>query len=90
MLDISRKRNLGLLIGRVCRWTCMLFLDDDISKLNVPELSAAAALLVKYPVVGLQVRKYPDASVVGHARRLTGRRQEPFVSGGSLLSTRSA
>jgi len=37
-LDISRKRNLGLLIGRVCRWTRMLFLDDDISKLNVPKL----------------------------------------------------
>jgi hypothetical protein len=36
-------------------------------------------------VVGFQVNKYPDASVVGHARRLTGRRQEPFVSGGSLL-----
>jgi hypothetical protein len=84
-LDISRKRNLGLLLGRVCRWTRMLFLDDDIRKLNVPKLSAAAALLDDYPVVGLQVKKYPDASVVGHARRLTGRRQEPFVSGGSLL-----
>jgi hypothetical protein len=84
-LDISRKRNLGLLIGRVCGWQRMLFLDDDIRKLNVPKLSSAAALLDDYPVVGLQVRKYPDASVVGHARRLTGRRQEPFVSGGSLL-----
>lgn len=84
-LDISRKRNLGLLIGRVRGWTRMLFLDDDIRKLNVPKLSSAAALLDDYPVVGLQVKKYPDASVVGHARRLTGRRQEPFVSGGSLL-----
>ena len=84
-LDISRKRNLGLLIGRVCGWTRMLFLDDDIRKLNVAKLSSAAALLDEYPVVGLQVKKYPDASVVGHARRLTGRRQEPFVSGGSLL-----
>ena len=84
-LDISRKRNLGLLIGRVCGWTRMFFLDDDIRKLNVAKLSSAAALLDNYPVVGLQVRKYPDASVVGHARRLTGRRQEPFVSGGSLL-----
>ena len=63
----------------------MLFLDDDIRKLNAAKLSSAAALLDDYPVVGLQVRKYPDASVVGHARRLTGRRQEPFVSGGSLL-----
>lgn len=84
-LDISRKRNLGVLIGRVCGWTRMLFLDDDIRRLNVAKLSSAAALLDDYPVVGLQVRKFPDASVVGHARRLTGRRQEPFVSGGSLL-----
>jgi hypothetical protein len=84
-LDISRKRNLGLLIGHVCRWQRMLFLDDDIRKLSVAKLSSAAALLDDYPVVGLQVRKFPDASVVGHARRLTSRRQEPFVSGGSLL-----
>lgn len=84
-LDISRKRNLGLLIGRVCGWTRMLFLDDDIRKLHVAKLCSAAALLDKYPVVGLQVRKYPDASVVGHARRLAGRRQELFVSGGALL-----
>jgi len=84
-LDISRKRNLGLLIGRVCGWTRLVFLDDDIRKLNTAKLSSAAALLDDHPVVGLQVRKYPDASVVGHARRLTGRRQEPFVSGGSLL-----
>jgi hypothetical protein len=84
-LDISRKRNLGLLIGRVCSWTRMLFLDDDIRKLNLAKLSSAGALLDYFPVVGLQVRKYPDASVVGHARRLTGRQQVPFVSGGSLL-----
>ena len=83
--DISRKRNLGLIIGRACGWTRMLFLDDDIRKLSVAKLSSAAALLDEYPVVGLQVNKYPDASVVGHARRLTGRRQEPFISGGSLL-----
>ena len=84
-LDISRKRNLGLIIGRGCGWTRMLFLDDDIRKLSVAKLSSAAALLDDYPVVGFQVNKYPDASVVGHARRLTGRRQEPFISGGSLL-----
>jgi hypothetical protein len=84
-LDISRKRNLGLLIGRMCGWTRMLLLDDDIRRINIEKLSAAAALLDTYPVVGLQVIKYPDASVVGHARRLTGRMQVPFVSGGSLL-----
>ena len=84
-LDISRKRNLGLLIGRMRGWTRVLLLDDDIRRLNIEKLSSAAALLDEYPVVGLQVHKFPDASVVGHARRRTGRRQEPFVSGGSLL-----
>jgi hypothetical protein len=84
-LDISRKRNLGLLIGRMRGWTRMLLLDDDIRRLSIEKLTAAAALLDDYPVVGLRVKKYPDASVVGHARRLTGRRQEPFVSGGALL-----
>jgi hypothetical protein len=84
-LDISRKRNLGLLIGRACGWERMLFLDDDIRRINVGKLSSAAMLLAEYPVVGLQVSKYPDASVVGHARRLAGRRQESFISGGSLL-----
>lgn len=84
-LDISRKRNLGLLIGRMCGWTRMLLLDDDIRRINIGKLSAAAALLDTHPVVGLQVIKFPDASVVGHARRLTGRMQVPFVSGGSLL-----
>lgn len=84
-IDISRKRNLGLLIGRACGWHRMLFLDDDIRRLNAGKLKSAATLLDRYPVVGLQVNKYPDASVVGHARRLIGRRQEPFISGGSLL-----
>jgi hypothetical protein len=83
--DISRKRNLGLLVGRACGWRRMLFLDDDIRKINATKLGSAAALLDHYPVVGLQVTKYPDASVVGHARRMAGRRQEPFISGGALL-----
>jgi len=84
-LDISRKRNLGLLIGRACKWTSMLFLDDDIRRINAEKLSSAAALIGRYPVVGLQVKKYPDASVVGHARRLAGHYNEPFISGGSLV-----
>ena len=84
-LDISRKRNLGLLIGRACGWTRMLFLDDDIRKVSGEKLRSAAELLDEYPVVGLQVTKYPDASVIGHAFRLTGNGQKPFISGGSLL-----
>jgi hypothetical protein len=83
--DISRKRNLGLLIGRSCGWTRMLFLDDDIRRLNVNKVSLAAALLSQYPVVGLQVTKFADASVVGHARRLAESGWKPFISGGSML-----
>ena len=83
--DISRKRNLGLLIGRACGWTRMLFLDDDIRWLRADKLSVASAGLKEYPVVGLQVSKHPDLSVIGHARRLTGHPQKPFISGGSML-----
>src|SRR5579872_4892350 len=87
-LDISRKRNLGLLIGRACGWTRMLLLDDDIQWLNVDKLRAASSVLrgEKYPVVGIQVtNKYPDASVIGHARRMVNYDYKPFISGGSLL-----
>lgn len=86
--DISRKRNLGLLIGRACGWTRMLLLDDDIQWLNIAKLRAAASVLREdeYPVVGIQVTdKYPDASVIGHARRIVGYDHKPFISGGSLL-----
>ncbi len=84
-LDISKKRNLGLLIGRACGWTRMLFLDDDIRRLSAAKLSSAAALLNQYPVVGLQVTGFPDASVVGHARRLAESVRKPFISGGAML-----
>ena len=83
--DISRKRNLGLLIGRSCGWTRMLFLDDDIRRLSAHKVSSAAPLLNQYPVVGLQVTGFPDASVVGHARRMAGSGRKPFISGGSML-----
>jgi hypothetical protein len=84
-VDISRKRNLGLLIGRSCGWTRMLFLDDDIRKFSGEKVSSAAVLLSQYHVVGLQVTGFPDASVVGHARRMTGSQRRPFISGGSML-----
>lgn len=84
-VDISRKRNLGLLIGRSCGWTRMLFLDDDIRELSADNVGPAAALLSQYPVVGQQVGGFPDASVVGHALRLAGSGRRPFISGGSML-----
>lgn len=84
-LAISKKRNLALLIGRMCGWRRILFLDDDIFELSIDRLFAAARLLAKYPVVGFEVRWFPDSSVVGHSRRMLEYLQAPFVSGGCLL-----
>lgn len=84
-LDISRKRNLGLAMAQLCGWTKILFLDDDIRRLTSAMVIKAASLLDEYPVVGFQVRNYPDNAVVGHAKRLAGWNQDIFISGGSLL-----
>ena len=84
-LDISRKRNLGLVLAQMRGWTRILFLDDDIRHLSSEKVAKAASLLVEYPVVGFQVRNYPDNSVIGHAKRLAGWEQDVFISGGSLL-----
>ena len=84
-LDISRKRNLGLAMAQLCGWTKILFLDDDIRHITSEKVIKAARLLDECPVVGLQVRNYPDNSVVGHAKRLAGWNQDVFISGGSLL-----
>jgi hypothetical protein len=84
-LDISRKRNLGLLLAKLCGWTRILFLDDDIRDLGPEQVDQALSLLPEYPVVGFQVRDYPDNSVVSHAKRLAGWQQDVFISGGSLF-----
>ena len=84
-LDISKKRNLGLAMAQLCGWTKILFLDDDIRDLTALKVITAASLLDEYPVVGFQVRNYPDNSVVGHAKRLARWNQDVFISGGSLL-----
>ena len=78
------KRNLGLALAKMCQWTRILFLDDDIS-LSPEKVRSAARLLADYPVVGFQVKNFPVDSVMGHAKRLTGWEQDVFISGGSLL-----
>jgi hypothetical protein len=83
--DISMKRNLGLALAQMCQWTRILFLDDDIKHLSPEKVIGAASLLREYPVVGFQVREFPDNSVIGHAMRLAGWKQDVFMSGGSLL-----
>lgn len=84
-LDISRKRNLGLLISRICDWQRVLFLDDDIYEIDPEQVAVAAAVLDSYPVAGFKVTHYPDNSVVCHAYRLAGGEQDTFIGGNALM-----
>lgn len=84
--DLSVKRNLGLLLARLAGWPSVLFLDDDIDGIDPLVIRAAAGALARCEVVGLIVDDYPDNSVVCHANRLAGGRQDVFVSGSALLA----
>lgn len=84
--DLSVKRNLGLLLARLAGWPSVLFLDDDIDDIDPLVVRRAAAALTRCEVVGMVVEDYPDNSVVCHANRLAGGRQDVFVSGSALLA----
>ena len=83
--DLSRKRNLGLLLARLVGWTRLMFLDDDISGLDPLQVEQAAAGLDQFAAVGMPARSFPDNSVACHARRAAGAEQDIFVSGSALL-----
>jgi hypothetical protein len=83
--DLSVKRNLGLLLAHRAGWRRILFLDDDIQVHDAGELSRAAALLDDFDAVGLGNEGYPDNSVVCHAYRHVGGKQDSFIGGGAML-----
>jgi hypothetical protein len=83
--DLSRKRNLGLLLARLVGWTRLMFLDDDISELDPLQAEQAAAGLDRFAAVGMPALDFPDNSVAGHARRESGAEQDVFVSGSALV-----
>lgn len=82
--DVSAKRNLGLMLSHLLGWSRVLFLDDDITKLNPADVRKASSLLDTHNAVGLQNDGYPDNSVVCHAHRLTGGAQQSFIGAGAL------
>lgn len=82
--DLSVKRNLGLLLGRMCGWETLLFVDDDIRDLDPALARRAAGALQHHTAVGMPATGFPDNSVVCHARRLAGHDQGVFVSGSAL------
>jgi len=83
-VDTGAKRNLGLLLARVVGWRRVLFLDDDVIVPDPSDARRAAALLDRYDSVGLSIGGFPDNSVVCHAHRIGGGRQDCFVGGGAL------
>jgi hypothetical protein len=84
--DLSLKRNLGLLIGRLAGWRTLLFLDDDMTGLSAAKVRRAAGALGECVAAGMPARDFPDNSVVCHARRrFAGAAQDVFVSGSALV-----
>jgi hypothetical protein len=84
--DSSAKRNLALMLSHLLGWSRILFLDDDITELNPVDVRTASSLLDTHCAVGLQNFGYPDNSVVCHAYRLSGGKQQAFVGAGALAA----
>ena len=82
--DVSKKRNLALMLGYMLGWSRVLFLDDDITELDPDDMRAAGALLDGHNAVGFHNDGYPDTSVVCHAYRMAGVRQHVFFGSGAL------
>jgi hypothetical protein len=82
--DLSAKRNLALKLSHMLGWSRILFLDDDITALDPNDVWNASGLLDTHNAVGLKVGGFPDNSVVCHAYRQAGGKQQSFIGGGAL------
>jgi glycosyltransferase involved in cell wall biosynthesis len=82
--DLSMKRNIGLVLARLLGWTRLMFLDDDIYGVSKYDVAALAATLEDHSVSALIPKRYPDNSVVCHAHRLGGGRQDVFASASGI------
>jgi hypothetical protein len=82
--DLSVKRNLGLVVARMCGWERLMFLDDDIQDVSTEDVDALAAGLNNHNVSVLIPDEYPDNSVACHAFRLGGGEQGKFASAGGM------
>ena len=83
--DLSLKRNLGLIIARTAGWERILFLDDDIDIPHFTDLEAVASVADHFDAVGLNNNGFEDNSVVCHALRYIGGKQDTFVGGGAMV-----
>jgi hypothetical protein len=81
--DLSAKRNLALALSHMAGWSRILFLDDDIIRLNPGDVRKACSLLDTHNAVGLRIGGFPDHSVVCHAYRQAVGEQQSFIGGGA-------
>ena len=84
VIDVSMKRNLGLVLARLLGWPRIMFLDDDIYGITGADVAALAAGLDDHSVSALIPKKFPDNSVACHAHRLGGGRQDVFASASGM------
>ncbi len=82
--DLSMKRNTALVLARLLGWTRLMFLDDDIYGVGQYDVAALAAALDDHSVSALIPTRYPDNSVVCHAHRLGGGKQDVFASASGI------
>ena len=82
--DLSKKRNLGLILARLRRWKRLMFLDDDIYGITKEDVDALATALDDHRVSALIPEEFPDNSVVCHAHRLSGGLQKVFASASGI------
>jgi hypothetical protein len=82
--DLSMKRNIGLVLAQLQGWTRLMFLDDDIYSVGEQDVAALAAALENHSVSALIPKWFPDNSVVCHAHRLGGGKQDVFASASGI------
>jgi hypothetical protein len=88
--DLSAKRNVGLILARMLGWERIFFMDDDIRDFDAVALAATISLIDRkssahrYYAAGMSAIRFPDNSVVCHARREIGHFQDVFISGSAL------
>ena len=84
-IDIARKRNVGMMLARLCGWRTIMYLDDDIRGVMASAVSGVARLSSGFSAAGFQIGHFPDNSVVCHAYRLSGGNQDIFPGGSALV-----
>jgi hypothetical protein len=89
--DTAVKRNTALLLARRLGLRHVLFLDDDVRRVDSQQIKRAVSLMEagKCRAAGWKFLDYPDNSAVSHAYRAVPKskfgKQNCFIGGGGLL-----